>query len=485
MSERGEDGRAGGVDPPAAEAPAGTPAAHTGEGVAQLPSGEQVIERLRQLPGGPQVLQLAQQREDVALVGGAVRDLLLHRTPREIDLVLDGAPASFPNAAALFARELASLLFAAGEEGEPQVTVHERFGTAAVCWSGGRVDVAARRAERYPHQGALPEVSPAGEQDDLLRRDFTANAIALPLGGPRRGTISAAPNALQDLEARQLRVLHDRSFEDDPTRLMRLGRYAARLRFTVEPGTAELAAQAIERGALAAVSASRIGAELRLALSEPDLLPCLQALCSLRVLGALDPPLTLDADLLGRALTLLPADGRPHLLALASLLRPLVSEPQELEGSEAHDPRDRLLEALERFEYPAGERRPVVEAAMYAALLAEEIAVADCPSELWELLAGVAVEAVALAAAVAERDGDHHARAAAESWIDELRHVRLQISGDDLLAAGVPEGPQIGERLGEALRQRLDGMIEEGPQAELRAALEPHEWRQTMNGDQS
>jgi tRNA nucleotidyltransferase (CCA-adding enzyme) len=447
--------------------------------------GEQALERLSQLPGGHQVLQLAQEREDVALVGGAVRDLLLHGTPREIDLVLDGAPASFPNAAALFAHELASLLAAAGEDGEPQVSVHERFGTAAVCWSGGRVDVAARRAERYPHPGALPEVSPAGEREDLLRRDFTVNAIAVALHGSRRGTISAAPHALEDLAARQLRVLHSHSFEDDPTRLLRLGRYAARLRFTVEPGTAQLAAQAIEHGALAAVSASRIGAELRLVLSEPDLLPTLETLSSLRVLQALDPPLTLDADLLGRALRLLPADGRPHLLALAALFRPLVSEPHTLAESEAHDPRDRLLEALERFEYPAGERRPVVEAAMYAALLAEEIAIADCPSELWELLAGVAVEAVALAGAVAERGGDRQARAAAESWIDELRHVRLQISGEDLLRAGVPQGPEIGERLGEALRQRLDGMIEEGPQAELRAALEPHEWRQTMNGDQS
>ena len=95
-----------------------------------------VLERLRELPGGPQVLELAAGRDDVELVGGAVRDLLLGATPREIDLVLDGSPPSFPDAAVLFARDLAPRL--AREDGaQPQVSVHERFGTAAVRWSGG------------------------------------------------------------------------------------------------------------------------------------------------------------------------------------------------------------------------------------------------------------------------------------------------------------------------------------------------------------
>jgi tRNA nucleotidyltransferase (CCA-adding enzyme) len=441
--------------------------------------GQAVLEALASLPGGPQVLALAAPRDDVAVVGGTVRDLLRGSDPREIDLVVDGDPADFPRAAALFARELASLLGADGDRAgeQAQVSVHERFGTAVVCWRGGRVDVAARRSERYSQPGALPEVGPAEEEQDLRRRDFTVNAIAVGLGGARRGVLSCVPGALQDLDAGTLRVLHSGSFEDDPTRLMRLARYAARLRFTVEPGTAQLAAQALDSGALAKVSGARVGAELRLALGEPDLVASLQSLQQLGVLAALQPPMALEPALLTRALQLLPDDGRPDLLALGCLLLPaatgqLVWRQAEAAIEEPPDARDELLVALELWEQPASQRRAVIETAMYAYLLGEEMAIADSPSELWELLCGVAVEAVVLAAAVAERDGDTPVHAAAESWLHKLRHVRLQITGDDLLQAGVPAGPEIGERLAEALRLRLDETIDEGREAELRAALE-------------
>jgi tRNA nucleotidyltransferase (CCA-adding enzyme) len=437
--------------------------------------GEAVLERLTSLPGGPQVLQLAAQHEDVAVVGGAVRDLLLGVQPREIDLVIDGSHATFQDAAALFARELARLLSADSdrEDDRPQVSIHERFGTAVVCWGDGRVDVAARRSERYPQPGALPEVGPAGEQQDLMRRDFTVNAIAVGLCGSRRGVVSCAPNAIEDLHEGRLRVLHARSFEDDPTRLMRLARYCARLRFTVEPCTARLASQALEHGALSELSGARIGAELRLALSEPDPIASLQTLQQLGVLRALQPPMALEPALLEMALRLLPDDGRPDLLALGCLLlEAATSQPAQVdEDEEPPDARDELLQALERWEQPASDRRPVIETAMYAYLLGEEMGSADSPSELWELLCGVAVEAIALAGAVAQRDGDTVAHVAAQSWLQKLRHVKLQISGDDLLAAGVPAGPEIGERLAEALRLRLDEMIDEGAEAELRAAL--------------
>ncbi len=422
--------------------------------------GARVLERLRGLPGGAEVLALAGAREDVELVGGAVRDLLLGRTPREIDLVLDGSPPSFADAAVLFARDLAPLLAGGGDE-PPQVSVHERFGTAAVRWSGGRVDIAARRTESYPQPGALPEVSAGTPEQDLQRRDFTVNAIAISLGGERAGAIRGVGAAIEDLSAGALRVLHDASFQDDPTRLLRLGRYAARLGFGVEPHTADLAAAALAEGALGSVSAARIGAELRLALGEPDMLGALRTLADIGVLAALDPPMSLDAELLADALGLLPADGRPDLLGLGSLLM----------RSAAPLDRDGLLAALERFEQPATERTPVLEAALSAPGLSREIAHADAPSKLWDLLRPVALEAVALAGAIAARAGDARSRAAAESWLARIRHIRLQIGGDDLLAAGVSAGPEIGQRLGKALRRRLDGEIEAGREAELRAAL--------------
>lgn len=425
-------------------------------------AGAEVLERLRDLPGGPEVLRLAAVREDVELVGGAVRDLLLGRTPREIDLVLDGSPASFQDAAVLFARDLVLLLSERSGE-QLQVSVHERFGTAVVQWSAGRVDLAARREESYAHPGALPEVRPGTPEQDLERRDFTVNAIAVALGAIRQGAIKAVPQALSDLRAGRLRVLHDRSFQDDPTRLLRLGRYAARLGFEVEPHTARLVAKALATGALARVSDARIGAELRLALGEADLPRSLQTLAKLGVFAALRPSLSLDADLLTDALALLPSDGRAQPLALSCLLREAANNQP--------DARENLVAALEGWEHPAGEREPVMQAVLDAPRLSEAIAHADAPSELWKLLSGVAVEAVALAGALAARSGHPRGRGAAQRWLCELRHVRLQITGDDLLAAGVQEGPEVGRRLHEALCQRLDGRIAEGREAELHAAL--------------
>lgn len=410
------------------------------------------------------MLELASQRADVELVGGAVRDLLLTRAPREIDLVLDGVPASFTSSAALFARDLVSLLPAAAQA-EVEVSVHERFGTAAVRWRDGRVDIAARRSERYAHPGALPEVCPGTPEQDLLRRDFTVNAIAVPLGGQHAGTLRSVEHALHDLDARMLRVLHDRSFHDDPTRLLRLARYAARLGFAVEPHTAALVKAALAQGALREVSESRIGAELRLALAEQDMPLTLQSLSGLGVLEALGPPplMRLDVQLLQHALALLPPDGRPDLLALGCLLMSAAATPA---GQE------RLPQVLERFEHPGGERRSVLESASRSVMLAKEMTVAKCPSQLWDLLHGVAVEAVALAGALADRDGQREGNEAAKLWLERLRSTRLQITGDDLLAAGVPAGPEIGDRLRRALSARLDEAIEEGADAELRAALE-------------
>ena len=127
------------------------------------------------------------------------------------------------------------------------------------------IDVAIARAETYAEPGALPEVEPADLGRDLARRDFTVNAIALDLAD---GALAEFPGARDDLRAGRLRVLHDRSFLDDPTRLWRLARYAARLGFEIEPRTRELAEAAVSGGALGTVSGTRIGNELRLALAE-------------------------------------------------------------------------------------------------------------------------------------------------------------------------------------------------------------------------
>jgi tRNA nucleotidyltransferase (CCA-adding enzyme) len=391
---------------------------------------------------------MAGEREDVALVGGAVRDLLLGETPRELDVVV-------AQDAAAFARELASVLGA-------DTTVHGRFGTAVVEWEAGRIDVAQRRAESYPAPGALPDVRPGTVSEDLARRDFTVNAIAVALGGPGRGTVAAADHALEDLAAGRLRVLHDGSFIDDPTRLLRLARYSERLGFQAEAHTAELAAQALAAGALATVSRARVGAELRLALGEADATAGLAALSALGVLAAIDAELSFDEALARRALALLPDDGRRDLLLMASLLLALAAREE--------NPELELFELLDGLEFTAGERERVMLSALAAAPLVEQLALAGRPSELHRALRAQPLEAVALAGALA----GPHARAAemAGEWLGRLRQVRLTITGDDLLAAGVPSGPELGRRLEAALARKLDGELEAGSQAELDAALE-------------
>jgi tRNA nucleotidyltransferase (CCA-adding enzyme) len=423
--------------------------------------GGDVLDALGRLPGGRELLTIAEARADLAVVGGAARDLLLGREPRELDVVVDGE-------AARLAAELASSI---GEPlGErpverPAVTIHERFGTAVVEWAAGRIDIAARRAESYPAPGALPQVRQGTTAEDLARRDFTVNAISFPLAGPQRGELQSVPHALEDLAGGRLRILHERSFLEDPTRLLRLARYQARLGFEPEQRTADLAAAALAAGALSTVSGARIGAELRLALSEPDPLATLAALSGLGVLSAIDQRLCLERDLAQAALTILPADGRADLLLLATLLLGLALNTDE-------DPGPAMLALLNGLEFNAGDRERTVRTALAAPALARKIAAAERPSQLGAAVAGAPLEAVALAGAIGDREALDGARTAAQSWLGRLRRVRLAITGEDLLAAGLPPGPQIGQRLALALAMKLDGELSDGREAELRAATE-------------
>ncbi|HTB70294.1 MAG TPA: hypothetical protein VK707_04885 [Solirubrobacteraceae bacterium] len=427
-----------------------------------LGDGTALLERLRELPGGRVLLELSCGRDDVELVGGAVRDLLLGREPRELDVIVDG-PAD------VFASRIAALVdcrCAAHDGRRSTIERHERFGTAAVAWKRGRIDVATRRDESYAAPGALPDVRAGTREQDVRRRDFTVNTISLSLGGARRGELHAAPGALEDLASGRLRVLHDRSFVDDPTRLLRLARYGARLGFEPEEQTARLAAQALAQGALATVSHARIGAELRLALAEPDALAALEALERLGLLAALHEAIELDAPLTRAALAALPPEPEASrdVLLLASLLLPRGSY-------DTTDYETRLRALLDGFETPALERERTVHSALLAPRIVERLRKAQTPSRIYEVAHDAPLEAVALAVALADERDDQQAADAARRWLGELRHVRLRITGDHLLRAGIAAGPEIGRRLDTALRRKLDGELGERADAELDAAL--------------
>jgi tRNA nucleotidyltransferase (CCA-adding enzyme) len=379
-------------------------------------SPQAALAALRADPCGARLLSAFAPGEGVHLVGGAVRDLLLERPWRVLDLVVED-----------------DLEAAAARLGEV-ATTYERFGTVEARGEGCVYELVRARAERYAHPGALPDVRPGTLEDDLRRRDVTVNAIVLRLDG----TLEHVAGALDDLRDGVLRVLHDDSFVDDPTRVWRIARFAARLGFEVEPHTRALAARADPT----TVSGDRLGAELRLALREPDPPAALEAVRDLNPAylpeGFEPRPRTLAA-----ALELLPDDGRPDLLTLAACTA----------GMDARA----LLAWLDDMGFVAADRDRVAAASRYST--GEPLRAARTNAEIARAARGAPTEAVALVG------GDN-----ARRWLSELRDVRLEINGDDLLAAGIREGPELGARLQRALDRKLDGEIA-GREQELAAAL--------------
>jgi tRNA nucleotidyltransferase (CCA-adding enzyme) len=378
----------------------------------------ELLDRFATLPAAtPLLRRLAGWPEDLYLVGGAVRDLMLGGEPADLDLMAPGA-----------VDRLADQLGAA-------IVRYDRFGTASGELEGHHYDFARARSEIYPRPGALPEVSPAGVQEDLARRDFTVNAIALGVLGPARGQLLAHGCGREDLEGTRLRVLHDRSFRDDPTRLLRLSRYATRLGFAIEPHTLELAEAAIAGGALGTISGDRAGAELRLLASETDPVAALAGLHRLGLDGAIEPGFGLaDPEQVRAALALLPADGDPAALVLGAAVTGL--------------PPDARVELLNRLAFAARDRERILDVAR-AGELARHLARAETASEIAAAVGSGGPEAVALAGAA-------DAREPAGRWLDDLRGRALDISGADLVAAGIAPGPAIGRGLAAALAAQLD-----------------------------
>jgi tRNA nucleotidyltransferase (CCA-adding enzyme) len=395
-------------------------------------------ERVRRLPGMDRLLPALDGLPPAYLVGGAVRDLLRGETPVDLDIAVEGDGRSV-------ARAVADRL--GGEERE-----YERFGTADVVLPDHTFHFATTREEVYDAPGELPRVAQTSLSEDLRRRDFTVNTMAIGLTGDDLGHLYDPFGGLADLDAGLIRVLHDGSFLDDPTRLLRAVRYAARLDFALEQETERLAREAVAADALSTVSGKRIRADLMALLEEHDVGRAIERLRELEIHSALHPELDPDPELVASAALGAAAIGANRgVTALAALVE---SAPEEL---------DLWLADLHLL---ADER----DAASRAARVAPRIAMAlrereHSPSELRELLGREPLEALALALAL---------RAPSEPvlrWVTDLRSVGLEISGDDLLAAGVPEGPAVGRALEETLRRKLDGILT-GRDAELETALQ-------------
>jgi tRNA nucleotidyltransferase (CCA-adding enzyme) len=394
-------------------------------------------ERVRRLPGLERVLPVVDQLPPVYLVGGAVRDLLRRAESKDIDLAVEGNPG--PTARAIAER--------LGRE----VREHGRFGTV-VLPGDPELTVAMTRRETYERPGALPTVEEAPLEEDLERRDFSVNAMAIALHGDDFGHLYDLHDGLEDLDAGAIRVLHDQSFVDDPTRLLRALRYEARLSFAMEPDTERLALAAIEGGALGTVSGDRIGHELLLLLDERSVRRAVRRMRGLELDHALHPELEADPQLVTDA-TLIAEEVRASrpLSGLAALVS---GAPQQLDLWVAD------------LGLRAEHRDAVSRAARVAPRLATELRDREhTPSELAALLRREPPEALALALAM------HAPTDVILRWVNELSAVGLEIGGDDLTAAGVPQGPALGRALDETLRRKLDGLVD-GREDELRTALE-------------
>ena len=359
------------------------------------------------------------------LVGGAVRDALLGRPVVDLDVtaVAGGRRFGFELADALGGEVLAS----------------SQFGTHELRADGVAFDLVMSRTESYAEPGALPAVRPGSITDDLARRDFTINAMAVELHGDGWGELLDEFGGVADLRRGLVRSLYDGSFRDDATRIVRAARYAGRYGFRLEDDTARTLARDLRH--LDAISGDRVRHELEKLFDEPHAAHVLRLLRDWGALRAIHPSLHADdatLALIGEAAGGGP-DTRPVLLAL-------------------------LVSSLPAEAAPALVRR-LNMGADWARVTRDTIALRDGagrlhrpglrPSEVDDLLSGYSEHALRASALTA---GDP-AAAWVSRYLDELRHVRPLLDGNDLLALGVEEGPTVGKLLRALRSARLDSEL--------------------------
>jgi tRNA nucleotidyltransferase (CCA-adding enzyme) len=377
------------------------------------------------------------------VVGGFVRDLLLGVPNLDIDLVVEG------NAIAMAA--------AMAKRFGGEIQSHSRFGTAKWLLEGSSftslpsLDFASARFERYAHPTALPEVERGSIGQDLQRRDFTINTMAICLDDGRFGQLLDLCGGVADLRSRTIRVLHNLSFVDDPTRLLRAVRYEQRLNFKIEPRTEELIADAL--GMLPRVSGERITNELLLTLAERESEKALRRLANLGVLQAIHAALvyneSMDAQfarLRGALEPVNPLDYMGILTCNLSLetvfdLARRLSLTRTQTGFLEHLNRAHRSES--QFTVPGLSVSQVVH-----------------------LLRPFRTDALAIVAALSD---NAMVRERITRYLSEWQAVRPQLDGESLRAMGIPPGPLYREILGSLRDARLDGALSSRSEEETMA----------------
>jgi tRNA nucleotidyltransferase (CCA-adding enzyme) len=376
-----------------------------------------------------QVAALAAQQGSIPwIVGGVVRDWLLGLpATRDLDLAIEGDTLA-----------LAHALVAAGGQLSAQ---HRAFETASVVLDGLTLDLARTRIEHYPRPGALPEVQPARIENDLARRDFSINALAVEIrlhdGRLACGRWLDLFAGRDDLAAGRLRVLHEQSFRDDATRILRGLRLAVRLGMDFAPPTRALLDAALEAGDLATVGPDRLRTELCLTLEEPDPAAVARRANALGIAPHLFAPLQHAADCPQAAWPNLPPLVRAGLLTYA-----LTPDEREALIARYRLPNDaaRVLREVGRLrEHSATLQQPNLRA-----------------SELDVLLRPFSSTALDVVRYM--HDGTIAAHIV--RYVDELRPTAPLLDGHALRALGVAPGPRLGALLAELRAARLDGLVQ-------------------------
>ena len=389
------------------------------------------------------VATVSEGYDGVYLVGGTVRDILLGERSFDLDIAVEG------DAIAL-ARALAQAL-------DGRVRAHEKFGTAVVLYGDDeRIDVVTARTEFYDAPAALPTVEHASIREDLFRRDFTINAMAVSLKGEDRGRLVDPFGGRGDLQAGRIRVLHNLSFIDDPTRIFRAVRYENRYGFRMDEHTVRLARGCIEMGLVGDLSSTRLRDELIALLEEGNVHHSIPRLAELGAGTAIHPHLAADDEAvhlierlreLNDELGLGAPAWRLGLIALARNLSP-----------------DELLDWLHRLKIRRRDADQIAAAVTVAPRIVERLQGEASPAEVVALAEPYAPDAPLFALALADLPP-------IRDYFERLGRVRLEITGADVADLGLAESPRVGEILAELRTRKLNGELA-GRESELAAARE-------------
>jgi len=364
--------------------------------------------------------------ERAYLVGGAVRDLLLGYPNLDLDLVVEGD-----------AVQLAQQLT---ETDQADLLATHRFGTAAIKYGDHTLDVATARKETYTHPGALPEVTPGTIRDDLARRDFSINAMAVSLSPDDHGELIDLHSGRSDLERRLIRVLHPDSFRDDATRILRGVRYEQRFGFEFEARTAGLLRRDLHM--LDTISGDRIRHELELILSEKEPEHAIKRLADLRVLRTIGLNLQGGSDI-AEMFSEARRTGEPgQIPMLCFCLMVYRSTPQQTEAF------------ITRLNMPSRQSQAMRDTLRLKNSIHHLDRPSPRPSEIYELLKDYDALAIQANAIASEPSS---ARDSLKLFLTDLRHVRPSLDGEELKRLGIPPGPMMGRILRALHSARLDG----------------------------